>query len=213
MKTFFLLMLLLLGAPLLALDDAAIREAYHNSYAYERVENYDDAIRSMLPVLRDYPETYTVNLRLGWLYYLNKKYANALEHYEKAIKIAPASIEAKLGHLLPLLAQARYAEVEREAFQILNVDFYNYYGNMRLIYALRMLHKYEAAEKVVLKMLAIYPIDVIFLTEYALIRHGQGDTDTAVKVFYDVQILDPENPTAKDFLKPQKPPLMPNGRP
>jgi len=199
MKKIILLSLFICTA-LFALTDQEIRDAYYKSYNYEKMANYTDAIKAILTVYNEYPEGYTVNLRLGWLYYLNQNYANSLEHYEKAIKISPYSIEAKLGHLLPLLAQERYGDVEKEAFQILNVDYYNYYGNMRLVFALRMQQKLDMAEKIALKILAIYPIDVSFLTEYGLIKFAQGEIDTAVKLFYDILILDPENVTAKQFL-------------
>lgn len=205
MKRRWLLIFLMIYSGLYALTPEEIQQAYYKSYNYEKIENYSDAIKAILPVYQEYPKTYTVNLRLGWLYYLNKNYANSSEHYQKAIKIAPASLEAKLGHLLPLLAQERYKEVEKEAFQILNMDYYNYYGNLRLAFALRMQQKHDTAEKIALKMLAIYPIDVSFLTEYALAKHGQGDIDAAVKTFYDIRILDPENITAREYLKAPTP--------
>ena len=201
MKGVCSLVLLLLVTNAFALSDKEIREAYAKSYRYEKTENYEDAIKSLLPVLKDYPETYTVNVRLGWLYYLNKKYANSLEHYTKAMKITPTSLEAKEGYILPLLAQDRYQQAEEEAFKIIKIDHYNYYGNMRFAYALRMQKKYDEAEKINLKMLALYPIDVAFLSELALTKHAQGDTKRAVDIFYDVLTLDPENVTAKNFLR------------
>lgn len=185
----------------LGMSDQAIREAYAKSYSYEKMGNHDDAVKALMPVYAEYGTTYTVNVRLGWLYHLGGKYANSLEHYDKAIKIAPASLEAKLGHLLPLLAQQRFTEAEQEAFQIIRIDHYNYYGNIRLAYALRMQEKYSVAEQVNLKMLALYPLDVTFLTEYALVKHGQGDRETAIKTLHSVLILDPENVTAKNYLK------------
>lgn len=191
---------LLAVTNLFALTDQEIKDAYYKSYNYEKMGNYSDAIKAIMPVYNDYPETYTVNLRLGWLYYLNQNYANSLENYGKAIKISPYSLEAKLGELLPLLAQERYGEVEKKAFQILDADYYNYYGNMRLVFALRLQQKLDVAEKIALKMLAIYPIDISFLTEYALIKFAQGEKDTAFKLFYDILILDPENVTAKAYL-------------
>ncbi len=200
MKKWFIFTLLI-TAPLLALTDAEISEAYRKSYNYEKIQNYSDAIKALLPVFQEYPQTYTVNLRLGWLYYLNGNFANALDHYDRAIKISPYSLEAKLGRLLPLLAQERYKDVEKEAFQILNVDYYNYYGNLRLCYALRMQQKFDVAEKIALKMLTVYPIDVAFLSEYALTKVGQGDMVEARRVFANILILDPENVTAKAYLQ------------
>ena len=197
-----MLLLLLVSANLLALTDAEIRDAYYKSYNYEKIQNYSDAINALMPVYNEFPNTYTVNLRLGWLYYLSTNYANAISHYDRSIKISPYSLEAKLGRLLPLLAQHRYGEVEKEAFQILNVDYYNYYGNLRLAYALRMQQKFDVAVKITQKMLAIYPIDVQFLTEFALGKIGLGETDEAMAVFSNILILDPENVTAKSYLQP-----------
>ena len=197
-----MLLLLLVSANLLALTDAEIRDAYYKSYNYEKIQNYSDAINTLMPVYNEFPNTYTVNLRLGWLYYLSTNYANAISHYDRSIKISPYSLEAKLGRLLPLLAQHRYGEVEKEAFQILNVDYYNYYGNLRLAYALRMQQKFDVAVKITQKMLVIYPIDVQFLTEFALGKIGLGETDEAMAVFSNILILDPENVTAKSYLQP-----------
>lgn len=201
MKKTILFILLLSVSTSFALSDKKIRDAYYKSYNYEKIQNYNNAVKALMPVYQEYGNTYTVNVRLGWLYYLQKKYANSLEHYQKAIQIAPASLEAKSGRLLPLLAQERYAEAEQESFGILKVDHFNYYGNMRLAYALRLQKKLDTAEQVNLKMLALYPLDVTFLSEYALVKHAQGDIDAAVKAFGGVIILDPENVTAKKYLK------------
>jgi len=201
MKSIYILIVFLFASNVYGMTDKEIQEAYEKSYKYEKAENYNDAIKSIIPVFKEYPDTYTVNLRLGWLYYLNKKYANSLENYTSAIKVLPASLEAKLGYILPLLGQERYQKAEEEAFIIIKTDHYNYYGNLRFAYALRMQKKYDEAEKINLKMLAIYPVDVLYLTEYALTKHGQGDTKTAVSTFYNILILDPENVTAKGFLR------------
>ncbi len=201
MKKMILITLLLCASVSFGLSDEKIQNAYYKSYNYEKIENYSNAIKALMPVYKEYGNTYTVNMRLGWLYYLENKYGNSLEHYNKAIKIAPASLSAQSSRLLPLLAQERYAEAEQGAFGILKVDHYNFYGNMRLAYVLRMQKKLNIAEQINLKMLALYPLDVTFLSEYALVKHAQGDIPAAIKAFSSVLILDPENVTAKDYLK------------
>lgn len=178
-----------------ALPEADIREAYHASYRHERVQNYADAIRALAPVLAAYPQGYTVNLRLGWLNYLQGAHATARVHYETAIKVAPDSLEARLGHLLPLLAQERYAEAEAVARHVIRVDPANYYGNLRLAYALRLQKKLDPAEDVVSRQLVFYPTDVSLLTEWGLIRLAKGLP--AERIFNDVLTLDPENAIAK----------------
>jgi len=78
------------GAP--TMSDTEIRDAYYKSYSYEKTQNYADAIKVITPVITAYPQGYTVNLRLGWLYYLGGNYANSKTYYQAAMKIAPASI-------------------------------------------------------------------------------------------------------------------------
>jgi len=184
----------------LALAPEEIAESYARSYTYEQIEDYENAVRTLAPVLEKDPGGYTVNLRLGWLYYLTKNYANSIHHYQAAMKTSPSSLEAKLGYTLPLMAQGKYSEVESVAYRITGVDHYNYYANLKLAYSLRMQGKFDLARKVLGKMLTLYPIDVNFLSEQALVEYARGDTESAVKILKDILILDPENTTAKSTL-------------
>ena len=193
------LLLMAVGGPL-AGQELDIKDAYYRSYDYERTEDYMNGIRALAGVFEAYPEGYTVNLRMGWLFYLNGNYANSLEHYGTAQRVAPYALEAKVGSLLPLLAQERFAEVESLAYQVVSVDYYNYYGNLRLGLVLRLQGKLEQARMVVVKMLTVYPTEPLYLTELALIAVAEGDTEAARRTFEDVLILDPENPTAKAYL-------------
>ena len=185
------------AASAATLTDAEIREAYHKSYRYERSQNYPDAIKTLAPVVTAYPQGYTVNLRLGWLYYLSGNYATSRTHYQSAIKTAPDSIEAKLGHTLPLMAQERYEEAEAAAKQVLRIDPSNYLGNLRLAYCLRMQKKLDATESLLNAMLVLYPTDISLLTEFALIKLAKNQNADAKRVFNDVLTLDPENVVAK----------------
>jgi len=178
-----------------------IKKSYYRSYQYEKVGDYQNAIKALSFVYNEYPDSYTINLRLGWLYYLAKKYANSIFHYQKAVKVAPYSVEAKLGYTLPLLAQSRFSDVEKVCYQILSIDYYNYYGNLRLSYVLRAQKKYKVAQEITLKMLTLYPTDVGFLTELAISKYYMGEKKEAYRLFKEILILDPENLTAKEFLK------------
>lgn len=210
-----LIALVLLGAPVVfgsmtangalvgqeaeqTLDIAGI---YQRSYDYEGVQDYQNAIRALSPVYEAWPNGYTVNLRMGWLFYLNGNHANAAAHYEVASRAAPMAVEPKLGWLLPLLAQGRWGEAELLAYQIVSVDHYSYYGNLRLAIALRMQGKVEPAHQVVLKMVGAYPTDVLYLVELAQIQDARGDRAEARRLFGEVLILDPENETARRYLE------------
>ena len=178
-----------------------ISNAYHNSFKYEKEKDYDNSIKAIIPVFESYPKGYTVNLRLGWLYYLKGAFKNSKVHYNKALSIVPTSVEAMLGLSLPLIAQKRWEDVVKLMYKILKIDYYNFYGNLRLSLALRNLSKYSEAQKIDEKMLAIYPANVTFLTELAVNIYKQGKYTYAKSLFGDVLTLDPENSVAKMYLK------------
>lgn len=200
MKLRFCVLFIFTTISLLGITPEEIKEAYSKSYNYEKIEDYENAIRALSTVVDEYPNGYTVNLRLGWLYYLLGKYANSIHHYELAIKSSSYSLEAKLGYMLPLLAQNKYGEVESMAYKITSTDYYNYYANLRLAYSLRMQEKFDQAEKICNTMLSAYPTDIAFLIELAYIKVGQENTEKAGLIFWDVLVLDPENEYAKSYL-------------
>lgn len=177
-----------------------IAGAYKRSFDYERAEDYPNAIRALAPVYEAYPNAYTVNLRMGWLFHLNANYANAAAHYEVASRAAPQALEPKLGRLLPLPAQGRWSDAESLAYQVVSVDHYNYYGNLRLAIALRMQGKVEQAYQIALKMVGAYPTDLLHLVELAHIQDARGDKAEARRLFGEILILDPENEAARRYL-------------
>ncbi len=181
-------------------QEVDIRGSYLRSYDYERSQDYENAIRALGPVYEEYPNGYTVNLRMGWLFYLNGNFANAIAHYEVAESTAPLALEPKLGHLLPLMAQERWDEVERLAYQVVSIDHYSYYGNLRLGIALRMRGKLDAALQVILKMSTAYPTDTLYLQELARLAVARGDPEEAAARYTDVLILEPENQEARAYL-------------
>lgn len=181
-------------------QEVDIQGSYLRSYDYERSQDYDNAIRALGPVYDAFPNGYTVNLRMAWLFYLNGNFANATAHYDVATAAAPFALEPKLGKLLPLMAQERWDAVETVAYQVVSVDHYNYYGNLRLGIALRMQGKFDAASQVVLKMATAYPTDTLFLQELARLAVARGDGEEAALRYTDVIILDPENQEARAYL-------------
>ncbi len=194
-----LLLGLLLSISLWAYEDF-VQQAYYDSYAYEKTQSYAEAIRSMRVVYERYPKAYTPNLRLGWLFYLNKNYVNALSHYKNAVDIVPSSVEAKLGWILVLKAQEKYADAKRLIYDVLKSDPYNYYSNMYLVDVLNANKEYEQSLKVISKMLQYYPTDVYFLSRLAYIYTQEGKHDLATGVYLDILILDPSNPDAISYL-------------
>jgi len=201
-KSFVWILLLLIipfQAGCVSLNTKQLVKAYYQSYNYEKMGDYKDAIRAITPVYEKYPNGYTINLRLGWLYYLDKKYANSIRHYKNAEYIIPSSLEPVLGMALPLMAQKKWSDVESLMYKVIKVDYYNYYGNLRLAIALRMEKKFSQAKRIVDKMLAVYPTDVNFLDQLGLIYYDEGKKKYAKSVFGNVLVLDPQNVMAKVY--------------
>jgi tetratricopeptide (TPR) repeat protein len=190
---------LLVTVSLWAYEDF-VRKAYYDSYNYEKMENYADAVRAIQVVYKRYPKAYTPNFRLGWLFYLNKNYADAIRHYKAAIAVVPTSAEAKLGLIRVFQAQQKHDEAKRLIYDILQSDLYNYYANRYLVDSLNVTGELDLSLKVIYKMLAYYPTDVFFLTAMAQIYARQKQTKLAESVFADVIILDPVNPEALEYL-------------
>ena len=193
--------LLLIPFLVFSLTYQEIAKAYKESYLYEKIGDYKNAIRVLIPIYKVYPNSYTINLRLGWLYYLWGKYDNSIFHYKKADKAIPTSVESKLGLSLPLMAQEKWGDTEEVLYRVLKLDYYNYYGNLRLCIALEKEKKYDQQKAIALKMLRIYPTSVPFLVELAKSYYHLGEKEKAKKLFEDILILDPENLTAKEYLK------------
>ena len=182
----------------LAFDD--IKESYEKSFNYEAKEKYEKAIKALQDVYNSYPQTYTVNYRLGWLYYLNGKYANSLEHLETALTANTYSVEVMNTINLVYVAQEDWVKSEEQSVKILKIDYYNFYANYYYSMALKMQGKYGLAVKVNRKMLEIFPSSVTFLQELAENLFLNNETAESKTVFESILILDPDNTVAPYYL-------------
>jgi len=194
-------LIIFLAVFLFALTNKDIKEIYYKSYNYEKMGDYKDSIKVLIPLYNRYPHSYTLNLRLGWLFYVNKKYNNSIKHYQKASLDLPYSLETKLGLIKDYLAMQDYKRALKIGNLILREDYYNYYGNYYEILALKEIKDYKSALSVTNKMLTLYPISVLFLNSLGEIYYLEGKKDLAKKVFKDVLTLDPNNIFAKSYIK------------
>jgi len=199
----FFLALLFNAGSLFAkeLSGEQISQAYYKSYNYEKSGNYKDAIKSLQLVYNEYSKAYGVNNRLGYLYRLNAQFKNAETHYKQAATALPDALTPKLGLMYVYLQAKKYDEANKIGYQILSIDYYNYYGNLRLAYVLRQIDQLELAEKILIKMLTRYPSDVIYLTEFGLLKYQQKNFERATAIMQEVLILDPENVDARSVLQ------------
>jgi tetratricopeptide (TPR) repeat protein len=107
-------------------------ESFHTSLKYETAGNYTKAIQSLLPVVKEHEDDYLLNLRLGWLYYLDGKNKESKQYYSSAVGLNGKSVEALLGRTLPLASLNEWDAVEADYRAILKMDPMQYTANLRL---------------------------------------------------------------------------------
>jgi tetratricopeptide (TPR) repeat protein len=156
-KTFITVFLILLVIRLQAQTNVVLQKAFHNSYADEQNKNYIAAINDIYPYLSD--NSYEVNIRLGWLHYLNKNYTTSQSYYQKAISIKPGAIEAKFGYVKPLSFLQSWDKVLEQYLAILRIDPQNAQANYwaGVIYYNRK--QYDAAIRCFKVVVTLYPFD------------------------------------------------------
>jgi len=177
-----------------------INLAYYRSYNYEKYANITDAIKSIQLIYKQYPKAYQINVRLAYLYELNRQYANAKMHYHKAIQALPYALSPKLGLLYVYNLSNDFKEASKLGYQVISMDYYNYYGNLRLAYALKKNKKWALAETLLVKMLILYPSDTLYLSELGEIKFLQKKYRRAKTIMQSVLVLEPENILAKTTL-------------
>ena len=103
--------------------------AFAKSYSFEYETQYAKAITALSEL---HIESYQINLRLGWLYYLSKDYIKSEQYYRKAVASEPASIEARFGLVLPLSTLGNWNNVLSVYLEITKLDANNSIANYRL---------------------------------------------------------------------------------
>lgn len=132
-------------------------DAFKKSYAAEATKDYSGAISAYTPV---YSKTsYSMNLRLGWLYYLNADYLKSKTYYTIAIGLNNKSIEARTGLIYPLSAMNNWDEVMKVYKAILTIDVNNTSAHYQLAYIYFVRKKYTEAEGHLKTVLSFHPFD------------------------------------------------------
>ncbi len=177
-----------------------IKSQYFKSYDYELLGKYKEAIKVLTPLYNKYPKGYTLNLRFGWLFYLNKNYADSIKYYKKASLINSYAFDPKLGLIRVYLDTHSYKDAQIVASELLKIDYYNYYANIYMIQSLNAQKKYDISIKIINKMLSVYPTDISYLELLAVV-YKQIKSIYLEKLYEDILILDPNNVFVRSNLK------------
>ncbi len=194
------ILLIALAFPVLvsAQDTKKLQTAFEQSYAYEAKYNYKAAISGLKAV---YSETnYELNLRLGWLSYLDSNQTASLSYYQKAVNLMPNAIEPKFGIVYPLSVMAKWDEVVKQYDAILKTDP----GQTTALYRLGLIYynrgQFEKAKSFFDKFLGLYPFDydAVMMSAWAsLMLNNNSD---AKKLFNRAMLISPGDKMALEGL-------------
>jgi tetratricopeptide (TPR) repeat protein len=194
LSTLLLFMVLILAAQ----DYTKLTAAFSESYAKEKAGKYGEAVTA----LKAYYDvnSYELNLRLGWLTYLQGQFSESLGYYNKAIDLMPYGIEARLGVVLPASSMGNWDQVIAQYNKILSIDPNNTVTLYRLGLISYDKKDFKQAYQYFEKVVNLYPFDYQSLLMLAWTNLKLGKTREAKILFNKTLLYSPDDASAKEGL-------------
>jgi tetratricopeptide (TPR) repeat protein len=190
-----LLHIILLIAVSSAQGQNSVSEAFSKSYELEYNQEYTKAITTISTV---YDATsYAINLRMGWLSYLNADYLKSKTYYKNAINLNPRSIEARLGIANPLSVLQNWEDIIVVYKEILQISENQVLANYRLAYIYYNKKKFDTANEYATKVASLYPFDFDNNLLLGKINISLGNI-TIAKKYLNMALL--YNPTSTEVI-------------
>ncbi len=178
----------------MTLDDQTL---VYDSYAAERIGDIPKAVAKMVAILQNNPTDYFVHLRLGWLFYIQKKYKNSIDHYSGAFNATPSSIESLLGLSLVYYSTASYDKAAKACSLLLQRDPKNHTGLQRIITSQIQLRDFVHALENSNTATELYPTDPVFLEQKAYLLKETGKPEEAKATLAILLLVSPQNAYAR----------------
>ena len=182
----------------MAQDYTKLTAAFSDSYAREKSGKYADAVAA----LKAYYDanSYEINLRLGWLTYLQGQFYESLGYYNKSIELMPYAIEPRLGVVLPASSLGNWEMVIGQYNKILEIDPNNTVTLYRLGLISYDRKDYKQAYQYFEKVVNLYPFDYQSVLMLAWTNYRLGKTREAKVLFNKALLYYPEDASAKEGL-------------
>jgi tetratricopeptide (TPR) repeat protein len=197
-QTSFVIIILFAFSFCNAQSNDDMRKAFKDSYGYEAKADYYNAIDALKKVYSS--NNYEVNLRLGWLYYLNQQYKESMDYYQTSINLAPNSIEAKFGYVYPATAMKEWLKVGEQYIAILNIDPQNSSANYQLGILYYYKPDYQTALGYFEKVVSMYPFDYSSVLMLGWTNFKLGKSSEAKTYFNKALLIKPDDPSALEGL-------------
>jgi len=172
-------------------SDLDLRAAFKKSYEAEYNAKYAKAIEE----LSAYSNTasYEINLRLGYLNYLNAKFQQSALFYKKCVDVSPKSIEARLGYVNALATLEKWDEVLNQYKEILKIDA----GNAKALYFISMMYynrgDFANASTYINTYVTLYPFDFDGVNLAGWTKYNLGKKEEAITFFKKALLLNPSS--------------------
>jgi tetratricopeptide (TPR) repeat protein len=176
----------------------AISEAWQKSLTAESNSDYAGALESVLAFKSAGGETYLAAVRAGWLSYLNKDYAKAIQYYSTAARQEPRAITPHLGMMNVHLAQAKPEDALRAAREVLKIDQYH---RSTLLIAGEILfnqQEYRKAEVYFERAYKLMPEEPIGMSWFGWSQINQGQARMAAPLFEKLMQINPQGYMVRD---------------
>jgi len=196
-KTLIIIVCFLFSVSLFAQEE--IIDAFKDSYTLEKNGDYADAVKKLKSIYK--ADSYELNLRMGWLYYLNGQLTESSSFYNKAIALKPYAIEPKFGLAYPISVQEKWDKIITLYNDILEIDPQNTTANYRLGLIYYNRKNYEKASVYLEKVVNLYPFDYDSLILFAWNNFMLQKTREARVLFNKVLMYNPGDQSALDGLK------------
>lgn len=181
-----------------AQDYAKLSAAFSESYAREKEGKYSEAA-SALKAYYD-ANSYEINLRLGWLTYLQGQFSESLGYYNKAVDLMPYAIEPRFGVVLPLSSLGNWDVVVAQYGKILSIDPNNTVTLYRLGVILYDKKDYKQAYTYFERVVNLYPFDYQSILMLGWTNLKLGKTREAKILFNKALLYYPDDASAKEGL-------------
>jgi tetratricopeptide (TPR) repeat protein len=182
----------------MAQDYTKLTAAFSDSYAKEKSGKFGDAVNA-LKAYYD-PASYEINLRLGWLTYLQGQFSESMGYYNKAIELMPYAIEPRFGLALPASALGNWDLVLAQYNKILTIDPNNTVTLYRMGLISYDKKDYKMAYQQFEKVVNLYPFDYQSVIMLAWTNLKLGKTREAKILFNKALLYSPEDASAKEGL-------------
>lgn len=184
----------------LSYGNAISTDIWTESYRLESIGQFQQARDVLEPFAKEQPNVEYVMLRMGWLSYLGGAYSQSIKQYQAALSLNARSIDAKLGLMLPLLAQQRWKEAEIYGEQVLAVAPWNYYAHLRLMVSDEGQRHWQALLQRAQQLHQRFPTDTTTLVYLARAQHWLGNQEGARTTYRQVLQRYPSHVEALKFL-------------